>query len=116
MGRAAHRERPTPRLRAAVGVVPAAIAVIAVGLASLLTQDGAAAATETWTPTSAESAAPPVAARFGAPNDVHALDALRYVEGNQELDVYISFAPDVALPTGKKYFFSFELVGPRVLA
>ncbi len=71
MGPAPHRERPTPRLRAAVGVVPAAIAVIAVGLASILTQDGAVAATETWTPTSAETAAPPVATRFGAPNDVH---------------------------------------------
>ncbi|OEI69364.1 hypothetical protein Cus16_1208 [Curtobacterium sp. ER1/6] len=54
-----------------MGVVPAAIAVIAVGLASILTQDGAVAATETWTPTSAETAAPPVATRFGAPNDVH---------------------------------------------
>lgn len=71
MGPAPYRERPTPRLRAAVGVVPTAIAVIAVGLASVLTQDGAVAATETWTPTSAETAAPPVATRFGAPNDVH---------------------------------------------
>jgi len=52
-------------------VVPAAVAVIAVGLASVLTQDGAVAATETWTPIAAESAAPPVATRFGAPNDVH---------------------------------------------
>lgn len=54
-----------------MGVVPTAIAVIAVGLASVLTQDGAVAATETWTPTSAETAAPRVATRFGAPNDVH---------------------------------------------
>lgn len=45
--------------------------VIAVGLGSLLTQDGAVAATETWTPTAAESSAPPVASTFGAPNDVH---------------------------------------------
>lgn len=54
-----------------MAVVPAAIAVIAVGLGSLLTQDGAVAATETWTPTVAESSAPPVASTFGAPNDVH---------------------------------------------
>ncbi|MFJ3028461.1 hypothetical protein ACIPEQ_06415 [Curtobacterium sp. NPDC087080] len=71
MGRAAHRARRTGGSRAAVAVVPAAIAVIAVGLGSLLTQDGAVAATETWTPTVAESSAPPVATTFGAPNDVH---------------------------------------------
>ncbi|WP_126890971.1 PT domain-containing protein [Curtobacterium sp. HSID17257] len=71
MGRAAHRARRTDGGRAAVAVVPAAIAVIAVGLGSLLTQEGAVAATETWTPAVAESSAPPVASTFGAPNDVH---------------------------------------------
>ncbi|MDM7887206.1 PT domain-containing protein [Curtobacterium sp. RHCJP20] len=71
MGRAAHRARRTGGLRTAVAVVPAAVVVIAVGLGSLLTQDGAVAATETWTPTAAESSAPPVASTFGAPNDVH---------------------------------------------
>ncbi|WIE76342.1 hypothetical protein [Curtobacterium sp. MCSS17_007] len=71
MGRAAHRARRTDGARAAIAVVPAAIAVIAVGLGSLLTQDGAVAATETWTPTAAETSAPPVASTFGAPNDVH---------------------------------------------
>ena len=71
MGRAAHRARRTDGARAAIAVVPAAIAVIAVGLGSLLTQDGAVAATETWTPTATETSAPPIASTFGAPNDVH---------------------------------------------
>nr|WP_254678337.1 PT domain-containing protein [Curtobacterium sp. SGAir0471] len=71
MGRAAHRARRTGGLRTTVAVVPAAIVVIAVGLGSLLTQDGAVAATETWMPTAAESSAPPVTSTFGAPNDVH---------------------------------------------
>nr|WP_236731475.1 PT domain-containing protein [Curtobacterium oceanosedimentum] len=71
MGRAVHRARRTGGLRTVVAVVPAAIVVIAVGIGSLLTQDGAVAATETWTPSAAESSAPPVASTFGAPNDVH---------------------------------------------
>ncbi len=78
MGRARHRAGPTDvaqrsgtGVRAVLAVVPAAVALIAVGMASLLTQDGAVAATETWTPTSAESSAPPVASSFSAPNDVH---------------------------------------------
>lgn len=71
VGPTAHRAVRTGSIVALTAAVWTTIAVIAVGIGSVLTQDGAVAATETWTPIRAEASAPPITTTFGAPNDVH---------------------------------------------
>jgi hypothetical protein len=51
-----------------------------------------------------------------AEHDCYDLPALRYLEGNEQLEIQLSFPDDVKWPTGKKYFVSAELIGPRAQA
>jgi hypothetical protein len=49
-------------------------------------------------------------------DDVYNLPAFRFLEGEQELDIQISFPTEgVSWPTGKKVFVSVELLGARAL-
>jgi hypothetical protein len=51
-----------------------------------------------------------------AEHDCYDLPALRYLEGNEQLEIQLSFPDDVQWATGKKQFVSVELLGPRAQA